>query len=66
MYHEKVCILLPIEYRSLCNSSMLYIFIEFAKIYERLDVSLIERGESFYQDLMVDIVELLDQKGNYI
>lgn len=56
---------LPIDHMSLSNSFILHIITEFAKIYERLDVSLIERGESFYQDLMVKIVELLEQKGNY-
>ena len=38
-------------------------FLEFAKIYERLDITLIERGESFYQDMMGKIVEDLEKKG---
>ncbi|XP_074068565.1 arginine--tRNA ligase, cytoplasmic isoform X2 [Macrotis lagotis] len=36
---------------------------EFKKIYEALDISLIERGESFYQDRMVDIVKEFEEKG---
>lgn len=36
---------------------------EFAQIYEKLDVTVIERGESFYQDLMKAMVEELDAKG---
>ncbi|XP_003782010.1 arginine--tRNA ligase, cytoplasmic [Otolemur garnettii] len=36
---------------------------EFDKIYDALDISLIERGESFYQDRMNDIVEEFESKG---
>ncbi|XP_023931228.1 arginine--tRNA ligase, cytoplasmic isoform X2 [Lingula anatina] len=36
---------------------------EFEKIYQRLDVSIVERGESFYQDLMSEVVKELDAKG---
>lgn len=37
---------------------------EFQKIYDRLGVSIIERGESFYQELMKDVVKLLEEKGS--
>ena len=33
------------------------------QVYDRLGVTLIERGESFYQDLMKQTVEFLNQKG---
>ena len=33
------------------------------QVYDRLGVSLIERGESFYQDLMKSMVDFLDNKG---
>uniref|UniRef100_A0A2K6KK91 Arginine--tRNA ligase, cytoplasmic n=1 Tax=Rhinopithecus bieti TaxID=61621 RepID=A0A2K6KK91_RHIBE len=36
---------------------------EFNKIYDALDVSLIERGESFYQDRMNDIVKEFEDRG---
>nr|BAE87594.1 unnamed protein product [Macaca fascicularis] len=36
---------------------------EFNKIYDALDVSLIERGESFYQDRMNDIVQEFEDRG---
>ncbi|XP_056630982.1 arginine--tRNA ligase, cytoplasmic [Diorhabda sublineata] len=36
---------------------------EFQKIYDRLDVKLTEKGESFYQDRMEKIVKELDEKG---
>lgn len=36
---------------------------EYQKIYQRLDVSLIDRGESFYQNLMNEVVEELESKG---
>ncbi|XP_074650905.1 arginine--tRNA ligase, cytoplasmic-like isoform X2 [Tubulanus polymorphus] len=36
---------------------------EFQRIYERLDVNLIERGESFYQDLMGEVVKSLTDAG---
>jgi arginyl-tRNA synthetase len=38
-------------------------FIDFTQLYERLDVTLIERGESFYQSRMVEFVQLLEEKG---
>lgn len=36
---------------------------EFQKIYQRLNVTLTERGESFYQDRMVQVVEHLTKAG---
>ncbi|XP_072487020.1 arginine--tRNA ligase, cytoplasmic isoform X2 [Notamacropus eugenii] len=36
---------------------------EFQKIYDALDISLIERGESFYKDRMSDIVREFEEKG---
>lgn len=37
--------------------------LEFQKVYARLDISLIERGESFYQKHMEALVEELEAKG---
>lgn len=36
---------------------------EFQKVYDCLDVSLLERGESFYQDLMTARVKEFEEKG---
>ncbi|XP_078267442.1 arginine--tRNA ligase, cytoplasmic [Rhinoraja longicauda] len=36
---------------------------EFQKIYERLDIKLIERGESYYQGMMKDVVKSFEEKG---
>uniref|UniRef100_A0A1B6CD65 Probable arginine--tRNA ligase, cytoplasmic n=1 Tax=Clastoptera arizonana TaxID=38151 RepID=A0A1B6CD65_9HEMI len=36
---------------------------EFQKVYDRLNVTLIERGESFYQSRMEKLVKELDEKG---
>ncbi|XP_058788641.1 probable arginine--tRNA ligase, cytoplasmic isoform X2 [Phymastichus coffea] len=36
---------------------------EFQNIYNRLDIKLVERGESFYQQHMIDIVKDLDKRG---
>lgn len=36
---------------------------EIAKIYERLDITLIERGESFYQERMKTLVKELEERG---
>jgi len=36
---------------------------EFQKVYDRLDINILERGESFYQDRMVDVVSDLKKKG---
>ena len=40
-----------------------FCFPEFQKIYDRLDVSIKERGESFYNDRMPKVVEELKNKG---
>ena len=46
------------------NHFFILSFSEFNKIYERLDIqNLVERGESFYQSRMKDVVTLLDGKG---
>lgn len=37
--------------------------LEFQKIYDRLGIKLNERGESFYQDLMKETVDLLAKGG---
>lgn len=36
---------------------------DFQKIYDRLDIKLVERGESYYQSRMVEIVKELEGKG---
>ena len=37
---------------------------EFTKVYERLDIQrLVNRGESFYQEMMKNMVEDMDKKG---
>lgn len=36
---------------------------DFSQIYQRLDIKITERGESFYQKMMVDIVKDLEAKG---
>ncbi|XP_044749902.1 arginine--tRNA ligase, cytoplasmic [Coccinella septempunctata] len=39
---------------------------EFEKIYKRLDITLVERGESFYQKYMEEIVKKLEEGGYLI
>lgn len=41
-------------------------FLEFEKIYEKLNISIIERGESFYQNHMEKLVEELEAKGKIL
>lgn len=36
---------------------------EFQKIYDCLDIKLIERGESYYQDLMTQVVKEAEDRG---
>ncbi|KAM6907260.1 arginine--tRNA ligase, cytoplasmic [Xenentodon cancila] len=36
---------------------------EFQKVYDCLDVKIIERGESYYQDLMTEVVKEFEEKG---
>ncbi|KAK6100790.1 arginine--tRNA ligase [Brugia pahangi] len=36
---------------------------DFSQIYDRLDINIVERGESFYQKHMVELVEELDKLG---
>mgnify|MGYP000902684188 CR=1 FL=1 len=38
--------------------------VEFQKIFDRLNVKVEERGESFYQKMMQDLVVKLEQKGS--
>ena len=38
-------------------------FLEFQKIYDRLEISLIERGESFYHDMMGNVLKMIEEKG---
>lgn len=46
-----------------CFKYIYVLNIEFEKIYVRLDINLIERGESFYQKHMEVIVKDLETKG---
>lgn len=48
-----------------CDSEEKTFISEFQKIYDRLDIKLVERGESFYQELMHDLVKDLTEKSNY-
>uniref|UniRef100_A0A8C9WDT1 Arginine--tRNA ligase, cytoplasmic n=1 Tax=Scleropages formosus TaxID=113540 RepID=A0A8C9WDT1_SCLFO len=36
---------------------------EFQKVYDALDIEIIERGESHYQDMMTDVVKEFEEKG---
>jgi len=37
---------------------------EFSAVYKRLNIgNLVDRGESFYQEMMADVVSELEQKG---
>lgn len=36
---------------------------EFQRVYDCLDISIIERGESFYQDMMTDVVKEFEKSG---
>lgn len=39
-------------------------YTEFTRIYERLDIAnLVDRGESFYQQMMISVVQELEKKG---
>ena len=42
-----------------------YYFTEFSKIYKKLGVTIIDRGESFYQPMMPDVVKDLEAKGQF-
>lgn len=41
----------------------LIFYLEFHKIYEELGITLTERGESYYQSMMLDLVQDLEKKG---
>ncbi len=36
---------------------------EFQRVYDCLDIKIIERGESYYQDMMTKVVKEFDDKG---
>ncbi|KAF7458861.1 arginyl-tRNA synthetase family protein [Cryptosporidium felis] len=46
-------------WRKICEVSR----VEFQKIYDRLEITLEEVGESFYNDMIPETVKMLDQKG---
>ncbi len=48
-----------IAWKLLCNQSRK----EFQKIYDRLDIKLVERGESFYNKFLVDVINDLKSKN---
>ncbi|KAK6590315.1 hypothetical protein RS030_162450 [Cryptosporidium xiaoi] len=48
-----------VAWKKICEVSR----IEFQKIYDRLGVVLEEYGESFYNDMIPEVVKLLDEKG---
>lgn len=60
MFHAEV-FLYKIFNQILCFNAIL--FLEFQKIYDRLDIKVVERGESFYQNLMNETVNLLEKAG---
>ena len=43
-----------------------FYFVEFNRIYDRLGITIKERGESFYQPLMPGVVEDLKSKGIHL
>ena len=51
---------------SLKRSSFVSLLSEFDKVYKRLDVTLIERGESFYNSLMPGVVAEFERKGKSV
>lgn len=38
---------------------------EFQKVYDCLGIRILERGESFYQDMMTDVVKEFEEKGEW-
>lgn len=40
-----------------------FYFVEFKKVYDRLGVTIVERGESYYHKMMPNIVQELDDKS---
>lgn len=36
---------------------------EFQRVYDCLDIKIIERGESYYQDMMTKVVKEFEEKG---
>lgn len=60
MYHDKV-LFIHFYFNYIYN---LHCYcLEFQKIYNRLNINIIERGESFYQSRMESLVEELENKG---
>ena len=47
----------------MCVCVIVCVLAEFQKIYDRLGVTIIERGESFYQPMMPVVVKDLEEKG---
>jgi arginyl-tRNA synthetase len=49
------------NFLSVCYGHLIYT--EFENIYRRLGVRVTERGESFYQSMMLDVIHDLESKG---
>jgi len=39
------------------------LFLEFQKVYDCLDIKIVERGESYYQDMMTKVVKEFEERG---
>ncbi len=42
---------------------LISIYLDFEHIYKELDIKIIDRGESFYQSRMIDVVKELESKS---
>lgn len=38
---------------------------EFQKVYDCLDIQIVERGESYYQDMMTKVVKEFEERGRW-
>ncbi len=47
------------------SNALFLLLLEFEHVYKQLGVTITERGESFYQPMMQNIIDDLESKGKY-
>ena len=61
---ESLFAFIPSWFRDFCWCCRRLLLAEFSVVYKRLNIAnLVDRGESFYQEMMSDTVQELEQKG---
>ena len=68
--YTELSLVVTTYYKIVCiywrQRSVIFLPSDFQRIYDRLGVTIVERGESFYQPIMPEVVQDLDEKGKEV